>query len=125
MVAADPEAGEPVRARFARQSWADRVRHALAARSSEARGLVEQALRACPNDPELLLLAALAALAGQHPDRALAFLKRYQKRYVPTKAVALLTAVAAAQQGHFKHAWATLQAEGLDAYPGATRWFVG
>jgi superfamily II DNA or RNA helicase len=42
--------------------------------------LAEAALKACPGDPDLLLLAANAALIdGDHP-RALVFLKRFHKR---------------------------------------------
>lgn len=42
--------------------------------------LAEAALKACPGDPDLLLLAANAALIdGNHP-RALVFLKRFHKR---------------------------------------------
>ena len=81
--------------------WADRVRRALVRQSDTALGIAEEALRACPGEFELLLLAALAALVAGQPVRAHAFLKRHQKRYVPGKSVALLTALAFAQQRQF------------------------
>src|SRR4051794_2516043 len=81
--------------------WVERLRDALAERSPEIRSIAEQALRACPTDPELLLVAALAAMAASQPERTLALLKRYQKRFVPGKPSILLTALALAQQRQF------------------------
>lgn len=78
--------------------WVERLRDALAKRSPDTRGVAEQAVRACPTDPELLLLAALAAVAASQPERALALLKRYQKRFAPGRPITLLTALALAQQ---------------------------
>ena len=47
--------------------------------------LAEAALKACPGDPDLLLLAANAALIdGNHP-RAFVFLKRFHKRASSTR----------------------------------------
>ncbi|MDA8247872.1 MAG: DEAD/DEAH box helicase, partial [Rhodospirillales bacterium] len=108
-----------------REFWIGRVRSALAERSSHAQAFAEEGLRAWPADPELLLLAALTALAAGLPERALALLKRYGKRYVPGKPVALLTALAIAQQGQFARAWTTLHAEGLETDRAARSWFVG
>ena len=82
--------------------WGDRVRDALAQRSDTALNIAEDAVRACPGEFELLLLAALAALAAGQPVRAHVFLKRHQKRYVPGKAVSLLTALGYAQQRQFR-----------------------
>ena len=87
-----------------REFWVGRLRDALAARSSQAFDVAEEGLRAWPADPEILMLAALTALAGNQPERALALLKRHGKRYVPGKAVTLLTALALGQQGHFAQA---------------------
>jgi len=103
----------------------DRVRDALARRSDAALEIAEDAVRTCPGEFELLLLAALAALAVGQSVRAQVFLKRHQKRYVPGKAVSLLTALAFAQQRQFSRAWAMLCAEGIDTFPAAARWFVG
>ena len=65
----------------------DNLRLALASGSPQALEVAEEGLRTWPSDPEMLLLAALTALAGNLPERALALLKRYGKRYVPGKAV--------------------------------------
>ena len=108
-----------------RGAWADRIRVALAQRSPSAFQIAEHALRAWPADAEILLLAALTALAGNQPDRALRLLKRYGKRYVPGKPVTLLTALALAEQGHFAQAWAKLAAEQLTTDRAAHSWFVG
>jgi superfamily II DNA or RNA helicase len=110
---------------FTRGDWADRIRVALAQRSAHALQVAEDALRAWPADAENLLLAALTALAGNQPDRALRLLKRYGKRYVPGKMVALLTALALAQQGHFAQAWAKLTDEQLTTDRAAHTWFIG
>ncbi len=109
----------------AQELWAGRLRQALAARSPQARDVAEEALRAFPADPELLLLAALAALATALPDRALVLLKRYGKRYGSGKPVILLTCLALAQQGHATRAWTTLQEAGLHTGRTALPWFVG
>jgi len=112
-------------ARADRALCVDRVRSALQARSSRAAEIAEIALRAWPVDPELLLLAALTALASRQPERALALLKRYGKRYTPGKPVTLLTSLALAQQGKPDQAWALLQAAQLETDRAAIGWFVG
>ena len=105
--------------------WCGRVRDALAQRSDTALAIAENAVRASPGDFELLLLAALAALAAGQPARAHAFLKRHQKRYVAGKPVSLLSALAYGQQKQFSRAWALLCAEGITSFPAAAPWFVG
>ncbi len=107
------------------QLWVDRLRRALGARSPEARDIAEEALRAWPASPELLLLAALTALAARLPERALVLLKRYGKRYAPGKPAVLLTALSLAQQGQATRAWAMLQEAGLHTGRAALAWFVG
>ena len=121
----DPRQDAPAAEPAGRDFWIDRVREALAARSSQAVEFADEGLRAWPIDPELLLLAALTALAVRQPERALALLKRYGKRYVPGKPVTLLNALALGQQGHFARALAMLQAEHLDTDRVALGWFVG
>ncbi len=108
-----------------RGEWADRIRVALAKRSSSAFQIVDDALQAWPADAEILLLAALTALGGNQPDRALRLLKRYGKRYVPGKMMSLLMALTHAQQGHFAQAWTILAAEELTTDRAAHHWFVG
>jgi superfamily II DNA or RNA helicase len=105
--------------------WADRIRVALAKRSAQAFQVVEDALRAWPTDAEILLLAALTALAGNQPDRAQRLLKRYGKHYVPGKLMTLLSALSLAQQGQFAQAWATLSAAELTTDRAAHAWFIG
>src|SRR5947208_10875690 len=61
--------------------------------------LAEEALLAHPAHPVILCLAATAALLDADPDRALVFLKRYAKRFVPTETHHLLKALALAEQG--------------------------
>ena len=61
---ADP-AGEPSEPTL----WARRVRDALARQSGTALGIAEEALRQFPGEFELLLLAALAAMAASHRTR--------------------------------------------------------
>lgn len=73
----------------------------------------------------MLLLAALTCLAGRRPERALALLKRYGKRYVPGKPIVLLTALAYAQQGQFARAWTMLEADHIHTDRAALAWFVG
>ncbi len=111
--------------RTSRGEWADRIRVALAKRSSHAFEIADDALRAWPADAEILLLAALTALAGNQPDRALRLLKRYGKRYVPGKLVSLLMALTHAQQGQFSQAWTILAAEELTTDRAAHHWFIG
>jgi superfamily II DNA or RNA helicase len=105
--------------------WASHVRTMLTARSPQALDVAEDGLRAYPADPELLLLAALTALATALPERALVLLKRYNKRYGPGKPAILLTGLTFAQQGQFTRAWTTLRDEGLDTERRAIPWFVG
>ncbi len=107
------------------QLWIDHLRQALAERSSQALDMAEEALHAWPASPELLLLAALAALAGARPERALVLLKRYGKRYGPGKPAILLTGLALALQGQSARAWAMLQDAGLHTGRAALSWFVG
>ena len=115
-----PEAERPTRG-----MWADRIRVALAQRSTQVFQIVDDALQAWPADAEILLLAALTALAGNQTDRALRLLKRYGKRYVPGKLMSLLKALALAQQGNFIPAWTILAAEGMTTDRAAHNWFIG
>lgn len=107
------------------ESWIDRVQDALGARSGDALAIAEEAVRHCPGEPELLLLAALAALSQDLPDRCLAFIKRYRKRYKEGKADILLSALALAQRGQILGARALLRRHDLAATGEAARWFVG
>ena len=105
--------------------WVARLRAALGARSHDAVGIADEALRAYPGNAELLLLGALTGLAAGKPERALVFLKRFLKRFGTKTSATLLTALALGQQGHAARAWAMLEAEGLTTPLAALRWFVG
>lgn len=107
---ADPAASAATSA----ASTADRLRAALTARDPEAPALAEDAMRAAPSDCDVPLLAALIMLVARQPDRALTYLKRHQKRWVPGKRNELLTALALAQQGHVGRAGVMLETAGLD-----------
>jgi hypothetical protein len=117
-----PGTPQPDRSNFG--YWLDRLRPALDALLPEALQIAEEAVRAC-SKPELLPVAGLAALVADKPDRALGFLRRFEKKYEPSPASALLTALALAQQGHHARAWPLLQQHGLDSERHAARWFVG
>jgi hypothetical protein len=108
-----------------RDFWVRSLRSALAQRSSRSLAIAEQGLKVCPVDPELLLLAALTATAAGKPDRSLALLKRYGKRYVATKPVTLLTALALGDQERHAEALTLLRAEKLDTDRAALDRFVG
>jgi superfamily II DNA or RNA helicase len=108
-----------------RDFWVRSLRSALAQRSSRSLAIAEQGLKACPIDPELLLLAALTATAAGKPERSLALLKRYGKRYMPTKPVTLLTALALGDQERHAQALTLLRAEKLDTDRAALDRFVG
>ena len=108
-----------------RDFWVRSLRSALAQRSSRSLAIAEQGLKVCPVDPELLLLAALTATAAGKPDRSLALLKRYGKRYVPTKPVTLLTALALGDQERHAQALTLLRAGELDTDRAALDRFVG
>ncbi|WP_428537954.1 DEAD/DEAH box helicase [Rhodopila sp.] len=105
--------------------WRRGIREALVQRSPRSLVIAEQSLRSCPLDPELLLLGALTAIASGRPERGLALLKRYAKRYVPNKESTLLSALALGAQDQYAVALAVLRAEGLESDRAALRHFVG
>jgi len=67
----------PAPGKHDRDYWESEIRTLLAGRSHRSLLVVEQALSAYPGDPDLLLLAALTALANADPDRAHRVLKRF------------------------------------------------
>ncbi|WP_428485602.1 DEAD/DEAH box helicase [Rhodopila sp.] len=105
--------------------WVVRLRDLLAERSPQVVEAAEEALRVHPVDPEILLLASLTALAAARPERALAVIKRYSKRYIQNKSALLLIGLALAQQGHFARALTLLKENHLDGNQAALAWFVG
>ena len=87
--------------------------------------LAEEALRAWPGAPHILCLAATAALLDGEPERALVFLKRYAKRFLPTATHHLLSALALEQQNKPAMARAILERHGLTSPYEALRAFPG
>ena len=108
-----------------RDDWEGAIRAALAGRSQRSMLIAEQALSACPGDPDLLLLAALTALANADPERAHRLLKRFRKRWVPGKDADLLTALALGQQKQYAKAAGVLRENKLDADRAAVAAFIG
>ncbi len=108
-----------------RDHWERAIRTALAGRSQRCRLIAEQALSACPGDPDLLLLATLTALANNDPERAHRTLKRFRKRWVPSKDAELLAALAFGQQRQYAKAMAVLRDNKLDTDRAAIAAFVG
>jgi superfamily II DNA or RNA helicase len=94
-------------------------------RSSGLLALAEDALRAHPGDAVILCLAATAALLEERPERALIYLKRYYKRYVPGHTYHLLRALALGQRNQFVPARIILERHGLDSPRDAIRVFPG
>jgi len=101
------------------------VQPALAALSPDSLRIAEAALRVLPTDSTLLLMAALAALLAAQPDRAIGFLKRFERRYETDKAVTLLMALALARQGYTARAWTLLERDQLVEPHQAIGWFIG
>jgi superfamily II DNA or RNA helicase len=87
--------------------------------------LAEEAVLHMPGDPHVLCLAATAALLDNSPERALVFLKRYSKRYVPTGTHHLLSALALEQQNKPAMARAILERHGMTSHYGALCAFPG
>ena len=105
--------------------WIDTLRAALAERSGKSKAIAEQALKACPTDPELMLLSALTALASGESGQALALLKRFGKHYQTRAPAHLLTALALADQRQYAAAWAILKAKHIDTPHAAIAAFIG
>jgi len=87
--------------------------------------LAEEAVQARPGDPAILCLAATAALFDECPDRALVFLKRLSKRYVPGKTCHLLHALALAELNRLGAAYTLLERENLTFSYAAMHHFPG
>jgi hypothetical protein len=82
-----------------------RLRAGIVRRDGEMLGEVQSVLQSHPSDPELLLMAALAALFAERPDLSLRYEHRFSKRFVPVEAEGqLLRAIALAQQERWAQA---------------------
>jgi superfamily II DNA or RNA helicase len=110
-------AGSPIPVAISRNSseWQEALIDAFQDqhRASGFLPMAEEALLACPGNPNILCLAATAALLDAHPDRAQVFLKRYAKRFVPTGTYHLLNALTLAEQGRLGAARTLLERHGM------------
>ncbi len=106
--------------------WSERLLAAFADANLDSGflPLAEQAIEACPGDPEILLLAATAALLDARPQRALVFLKRLSK-YASGPAAHLLHALTLNQFNKRTAAKALLERHGLTNLRAATPAFPG
>jgi hypothetical protein len=108
-----------------REHWLDLLGPALSSRSPNSLRIADDALRAFPADPALLLMAALAALVSDVPDRAMGLLKRFEKKFVADRPVTLLTALTLARQGYVARAWTLLDKARLLEPREAMACFIG
>ncbi len=82
-------------------------------RDGEALGEAQAALQSHPSDPELLLMATLAALFAERPELTLRYEHRFSKRFRPIEAEgALLRAIALAQQERWAQAAQVMKQHG-------------
>jgi superfamily II DNA or RNA helicase len=109
------------------ESWEKRLADALtnAEMTSGFLPIAEEAVRAAPGDGHILSIAATAALLDRHPERALVFLKRFSKRYMPSPAHHLLHALALGLQNKPTMARAILERHGLTSLFDVMRVFPG
>jgi hypothetical protein len=108
-------------------AWVDRLMVSIGAPRPDHGYLpfAEEAVVACPGDPVVLLLAATAAVLDEFPRRALVFLKRYSKRYVPKAPHHLLHALALNQAKKRVAAQGLLEQHGLTEWAQAFHAFAG
>ncbi|HTT81863.1 MAG TPA: SNF2-related protein [Rhizomicrobium sp.] len=112
------------------QSWEDWVRTLIAAFAETRKGtrvlpIAEEALHACPGNGAILLLAATAALFDEQPERAQTFLKRFAKRFVPTRPYHLVSALTLAQHNRHDAARTLLKQHDLQDFFSALMVFPG
>ena len=110
-----------------RDVWSERLADAFAdsARTTGFLALADEAERACPGDPVILCQAAMAALLDRRPDKALVYLKRYAKRYVPARSHQLLSGLALGAQNKLIAARALLERHDLTTWRDALSAFPG
>ncbi len=107
--------------------WADALARTLEdpTRTGGFLAEAEKAEKGCPGDPVILFMAATAALLDGKPDRAQLYLKRYAKRYAPSKPYFLLSALALAAQKKLIAARALLERHDLTELRAAMSFFPG
>ncbi|MBA3518081.1 MAG: DEAD/DEAH box helicase family protein [Rhizobiales bacterium] len=106
--------------------WSDRLLTAFADANLDSGflPLAENAIEARPGDPVILMLAAMAALLDERPERALVFLKRFSRR-ASAPAEHLLRALALHQLNKPVAARALLERNGLAGRRAALQAFPG
>ena len=106
--------------------WSDRLLAAFADTNlrSGFLPLAQKAIEACPGDAVILILAAMAALLDEAPERALVFLKRFSK-HASAPAAHLLHALALNKVNKRVAARALLERNGLTTWPAAVEAFPG
>jgi superfamily II DNA or RNA helicase len=103
-----------------------RLREGIVRRDGEMLGEVQSALQSHPSDPELLLMAALAALFAERPDLSLRYEHRFSKRFVPIEAEGhLLRAIALAQQERWAQAAQIVKQHGYGTLHGSLLYLPG
>ncbi|MFZ0258194.1 MAG: SNF2-related protein [Gammaproteobacteria bacterium] len=107
------------------RGWIEAIYAAFASQDTDPLTVADQAVRDCPDDGNLLHLAAIAALVDERPDRCLRYLKRYSKRFYTDRRDQLLRALALAQQGRMAAAYAILEQAHLHHFYAAWPWFAG
>jgi superfamily II DNA or RNA helicase len=111
---------------YASDRWTERLLAAFADANPHSGflPLAETALEACPGDIVILMLAAMAALLDERPERALVFLKRFSRR-AAAPAEHLLHALALNQVDQRAAAKALLERNGLTSWSAARAAFPG
>jgi hypothetical protein len=89
--------------------WADEIEARLGGKDRHPLGAAEQAAEMFPTSGAILLLAAIAALIEEKPERCIAFIKRLDKRYESCPAHDLCHAMALAQQNRWPIAQTVLR----------------
>ncbi|MBA3766755.1 MAG: hypothetical protein H0W99_07170, partial [Acidobacteria bacterium] len=106
--------------------WKRRLREGIVRKDGEMLGEVQSALQSHSSDPELLLMAALAALFAERPDLSLRYEQRFSKRFVPIEAEGhLLRAIALAQQERWGQAARIVKQHGYGTLHGSFLYLPG
>jgi superfamily II DNA or RNA helicase len=108
------------------ESWKQHLLERIVLRDDEMLGEAQAALQAYPSDPELLLMAVLAALFAERPELSLRYEHRFSKRFVPIEAEGhLLRAIALAQAERWVQAAQILKQHGYRRLHGSFLYLPG
>ena len=127
LVSTAAEEVSPSSSQAGREGWCDAIMDAFGdqAKTSDFLPLVEEAVRACPGDAEILCLAATAALFDGRAERAAIFLKRLAKRFSQNDTDHLLHALVLEQQDRLLAARQLLERHNLTTLSSAIHAFPG